>query len=328
MFTKKWVINYEFVERPPSFTGNNLAAAGVYKFKEKLISSGMWQVVSSSNGTSFAASDLWSSYEDVTFGSDGSNHSWILLEQVGSSDSCQIILDANSSRNLNILISLSSSYSGGSVSTKPTAGDGTSSLTIQRFSLEFFNSGSKIISWTSMDKTAYRFAVIVYGAVVCYFSWEKLINQNAEIDYPYVSFCFGNDTNLNAFNASVLNTSNFSLNGTRTIISFSEGLPVAKTYPSGQGFVTRTSFQRYNDSSNSTRGEINYTYETSRPQFKRIYCHSQIQASWGILGEVVDCFFWRNMLTNGRVFRVSDDLMIGVGPLVLPWNSSLPRRFS
>jgi hypothetical protein len=92
-------------------------------------SSSPWTVVRSSNGTTVAASDLWTSVSAMVNTYDGSAHSWIVLEQTGvTGGPFQLCIDLNYSGmyQMSWVYSPTAGFTvGGTTTARPTASDQT-----------------------------------------------------------------------------------------------------------------------------------------------------------------------------------------------------------
>lgn len=90
----------------------------------KGFASNPWVVVSSSNSSSAGVGDNWTTFANVVFNSG--NHSWIVLQQDGIATGFQLLIDNNSAAigyPSNFYVSPSAGFTGGNISTRPTATD-------------------------------------------------------------------------------------------------------------------------------------------------------------------------------------------------------------
>lgn len=105
----------------------------MYKLKTSLtgFSTSPWTVVSSSDGSTYGASDKWTSSSTLVWNSSGNAHSWIVLQQTGINGSgttqiCIDLLSSNASNTYLFSINFSPNagfVTGGTLTARPTATD-------------------------------------------------------------------------------------------------------------------------------------------------------------------------------------------------------------
>jgi hypothetical protein len=95
--------------------------------KNQMISSGGWVVVSSSDGVSSGSIDYWVDDTDIVIASEGTAHSWIVLQNNNVKTGFQICINMNVSETYgrygSVHMSPSIGFSGGSTANMPTASD-------------------------------------------------------------------------------------------------------------------------------------------------------------------------------------------------------------
>ena len=179
------------------------AAKLLYSIKAALVgfTSNPWTVVSSSNASSYGASDLWLSENNITFTNTAANHSWIVLKQTGMASNYQICLDCYFNNTpvgifVTIMVSPSAGFTGGGLAARPTATDefpidGTIGTTTPSSPYLFgqptsgaFASVSHVMMTEAGDATR---IVCCYNAVsTCYIFFEKIRSPITGVTTPFI----------------------------------------------------------------------------------------------------------------------------------------------
>jgi hypothetical protein len=92
--------------------------------KNQMIFAG-WEFVSSSDSISSGATDYWADETDIVIASEGTEHSWVVLQNSCVKTGFQICIniDQGLSNTASFFMSPSIGFSGGSIRNRPTAGD-------------------------------------------------------------------------------------------------------------------------------------------------------------------------------------------------------------
>lgn len=118
-FDKTWLVKELFIDSGGSLTNNKLSILGI---KNLMVEAG-WSVVSSSNATIADSNDNWNSVSDITWATG--NHSWVVLKNTAIASNFQICIDLATSLSAYLwcFVSYNSGFSGGTISSRPTASD-------------------------------------------------------------------------------------------------------------------------------------------------------------------------------------------------------------
>lgn len=113
-----------------NINGGTSGATAMLALKNALIGFGSsaWTVVSSSNSSTAGNTDKWVTSGNIVFALAGNAHSWMVLKQTGILSNFQVCLDCliisgGSQDVVNIFISPSSGFTGGTTAARPTATD-------------------------------------------------------------------------------------------------------------------------------------------------------------------------------------------------------------
>lgn len=154
-----------------------------------------WTVEKSSNGTTTASSDLWSTIADVVHSSGA--HSWIVLKQTGMcSGNFQICWDFNSPTTYigTFVVSANAGFTGGTTSGRPTATD--EQIVVSSNAL-FGVSSDVSTRWSVMqtsDGTSTRILVAHSGAIKTTILIETPGNAVSNWTNPYAVLYLGYNT--------------------------------------------------------------------------------------------------------------------------------------
>jgi len=126
-----------------------------------------WSIVSSSNGTTADASDNWTTIADIVHNTAGNAHSWIVLEApVGD---VQICLNTGWNNTIperiEVVVSLSGAFTGGSTTNRPTASDEVIASTSTTNILPTTTFNSTVHCSISDDGEQTRLFVMISGVV-------------------------------------------------------------------------------------------------------------------------------------------------------------------
>jgi hypothetical protein len=149
-----------------------------------------WTVTRSSNGTSvnLAGGDLWAADSDLVSNAAGSNHSWIVLRN--SVLGVELCFDmSNSAISITIVFSWSAGFTGGTVTTRPTA---TDERVLISNSSWITNNNDIALRWSvqhSTDGLATRIWVAGAATAQAHMVIERPANPSTGWSNPCVVFC-------------------------------------------------------------------------------------------------------------------------------------------
>jgi len=156
--------------------------------KDTLINfaSSPWTVVSSSDGVTSGASDLWIDAGDLVH--HGTTRSWIVLEQVGmGGGNFQICIDFNSSTAHfgTVVISANAGFTGGSTTARPTATDEYVLLSVAQMVNLSSDVGIRLSIMQSSDGQCTRILMAHTGAVRLTVCLETPHETSTGWNYPH-----------------------------------------------------------------------------------------------------------------------------------------------
>ena len=280
-----------------------------------------WAVVGSATtaASGMDAVDRWSAYTDLTWNTSGGTHSWIVLKQTGLSSNFQLLFDlvsagSNQYWKMNVYVSPSAGFTGGTTSARPTATDevrirdgGTDNWMA---SFQGAAPVTKTHIMQSTDGEITRWLVCKGGFVVSHFSIEKAADAVAGWTYPIV--------------VTPIATGSFSEDHTT--------FAYLNDFAAGYGFVGQNAFRAYWTSEfivDKTIGE----------QFNAVA--NQLSSEWPISpvgiasmtsglrgrhGRLRDIYFGTTFNENGTTFPAGGTREFALfGDTIVPWNGSTPQ---
>ena len=194
------VKSYQPAINPPiiaSGTPLTDARALLWAFVHSLLTFGSvpWTCLGSSDGTTAAIDGVnrWVAPSNLVWAASGTAHSWIILKQTGVGANFQVLISCsnNSFYFLNVTMSPSAGYTGGSTTLDPTATDSVPILTNQSWGCDSGTSATyKLQVMQSTDGAVTRGLICRYGGntvggVVCGFvSFELPENPVTGWNFP------------------------------------------------------------------------------------------------------------------------------------------------
>ena len=158
--------------------------------KDDLITAGFTHVASCDASSTSTETDLWDSDSDLTWAAGSSAHSWIVLANSNIVSDLQICIDLNfaSTISIKVLASMSSGFTGGSTTVRPTA---TDEIIISKDQSSYYwgasvNPASQSTQYNIFYCSDSIRVYFAYGGTTAYGYWcfDKLLGAPTWIDYP------------------------------------------------------------------------------------------------------------------------------------------------
>lgn len=296
----------------PQGSMTQTAAAVMFKLKNSLCTFGSnpWTVVKSSNSSTAGTSDLWTSSAAITFADAGSAHSWIVLQQAGvTGGPLQILIDCNLhiASSITLRASPSAGFTGGSITTAPTATDQQLLNDANNLFLWTINSNSQTILHVIQSTTgkSTRILVMSGGAVQSCWLFEELVDSLLTTK-AVVSW-----TSINGSQATA-----FTLSGYYANAAFQGkfGANLLTAYVGTEGYNSTTVVQA------NSNGISNIT---SAYPIAALSAHSQTASCQGRLGRFSDLYFGSPSVPTGSTYPAGGSATFAqFNPFVLPWNGT------
>ena len=293
------------------------AAAVMFKLKNSLCTFGSnpWTVVKSSDHSTAGTSDLWTSSAAITWANAGSAHSWIVLQQAGvTGGPLQILIDCDlhtaglgSAARITLSASSSAGFTGGSITTAPTATDQQTLNGATSDTLWTINSNSQTILHVIQSTTgkSTRILVMSGGAVQSCWLFEELVDSLLTTK-AVVSW-----TSTNGSGAAA-----FTLSGYYANAAFQGkfGANLLTAYVGTEAYNSTTVVQA------NSNGISNIT---SAYPIAALSAHSQTASCQGRLGRFSDLYFGSPSVPTGSTYPAGGSATFAqFNPFVLPWNGT------
>ena len=284
----------------------------VRAIKAKILAGGKWAVKRSSNASSVANSDLWSTDASVKCGAAGSAHSWIVFQRTDITFELLIDVAHNAVYDRgNVLISRAG-FTGGTITNRPTATDENYVLGSATVLGIWHNAGTGTFSvvlhnFYSADGQVQRIVAVKANVTVMFVDLSTLKNPPTGLASPFVVGWIGQSPTFALLNDTSNGGRYFGMHGALGFSAFiaTEGYTVSGTaYPVGQ----RQTVQNEMSSawSMTLAAVVGYT-----PSVK------------GRHGALYDLWFGEVNKTNCTTYPADHSRQfIQFGHLILPWNSS------
>lgn len=279
----------------------------VFRIKQSLIGFGSspWTVVKSSNSSTTGASDLWVTAANL-ISVNGSPHSWIVLQQAGTTGGpTQICIDLNSNQyyNFSLILSPAAGFTltAGTTSARPTASDES-----VVFNSGQFTSSSPIstVVHAMMSTTGENTRVFIFnaGALGGSFMIENLVDSTI---------------------------------ANRAVATAKSGPMAVATYFNAAAWSGRfgslvctmfTGTEAYNAATVAAANAGAISNITNAYPITPLSAHSETVLCKGRLGRFSDLWFGSTGVATGSTYPTSpnDKEFIHINPFVLPWNGSIP----
>lgn len=280
------------------------------RIKTAMISfaSNAWTVVMSSDGTNADSTDRWTADNKLVWGTG--NHSWIVLKQAGISTNFQILIDLSSASldTCTIKMSVNAGFTGGSISTAPTATDSVTIVSAAAWTqLGTAGTGDFALHvMQSSDGECTR--VFIYQTNVCttYATFCKAKNPVSGWTYPGYAGWITSGTN--ACSVSTLVASGAT--GMRGYVTASMTL-----------FMT---CEGYNSSTVAQQQTAVNDLDSNWPILP-LGVASNTASHRGRHGQVFDLWLGSTATADGDTYpNDSTRTFVTFGDLVVPWNGTVP----
>ena len=290
----------------------------LFAIKEGLVGSGEvtapWAVISSSDSSTADASDNWSAYTDLVWAATTSAHSWIVLEDPTGDH--QICIDCNSAsstpRLMRIVWSPSGSFSGGSTTARPTAGDEVDVVSLANWMNTYTGTfTSKVHVQVSDDGEASIVTVFVGGVCVLLWIMAELSNTSAGIsDATFVHFSHGGSTSTQQARIAQLDDTNNSHMD-------DGGTPIDPRF-GGEGYFVATNFTLF------AQGQGTVNADSSDWPIGNVSLWSDVGGSEGKKGNIPDVFWGVDVNNEGDQFPDAGTFyqFTQIGDLIVAWDST------
>ncbi len=322
--TKTWQFNVNFTQ---SDTALARAQQSMHQIKEALIgfSTLPWTVVYSSDsavaGSAGDGVDRWDASTDVVWAAG--NHSWMVLKQASVSSNFQVCWDMGADiSNIELVISPSAGFTGGSISARPTATDeqiivsdsawgrGSSAVSTDQIPLHCMMSDDGEVTRIIFNRS---------GDVSGYISFEKPINPVSGWTLPwFVAFSCENNTTPNESMTYAKMRDDLASSVDTVFIKSVMPNPTERLTQmrmSSDGFgtsATGTAFTGSND--------ISAEYEMNPAS---ICC--TIRPNRGVHGQIADIWFVSTDPSTGDTFPDDSSEQFAVfDNMAVPWNGTTP----
>ena len=280
----------------------------MYKIKASLVgfASSPWTVVRSSNGVVADASDNWASAADVIWVT-GSNRSWIVLQQsgLGSTQICISCSPYGSTNSdfLNLAISPSAGFTGGSITARPTATD--ERVILSDMSWITFNSAVNTVLHVMMSSTGEQTRILIFAGSTVRAQWfiEKLADSS--LTYPVGIIVQAAGYTLAQF---LSNPYWFGKHGAVDFTAFT----ATESY--GAGYVVNVN--------SGAVSNISGGYPMTP-----LSLHSETPSAKGRAGRLVDMWAGSSSIATGSTYPVlpaDTKEFFQFNQFVFPWNGSTP----
>ena len=284
-----------------------------------------WTVISSSNGSTSGASDLWVDIDDIDFStSDSSAHSWIVLQNTGIDTAFQLLINCvhgsatDRGDTIDMYVSRTG-FTGGSTTARPTGTEEITLINDGQWGSGSINGGARAFRYHCMKSTDGEMTIIVIhhnGSPTGFWlfgrpkspisAWTDdyiatALGQNNGGEAPDINDYYDNDTFLRTYRTE------------RSAVT-AEDAGMTRLYMSGRTFAGNHAVEAHTVA-NDVTGE-NPIYP--------IGLLSNDSAFRGYMGRIYDLHWGLAALAEGDTYPSGGTrTFVQFGDMVFPWDGSV-----
>jgi hypothetical protein len=265
-----------------------------------------WTVVRSSNGTTVAESDLWTTIGDMVTNYDGSDHSWIVLQQTGVPGGpfqlC-IDLDYYAMYQTSWIYSPNAGFIGGTTTNRPTATDQTVLVNIGNWTNDSGISSKRLHVMMSADGQCTRIFTFTGGVITFSLFMETLADTSVGLSSKTVCTLSFSYTSIDFFNNAYWN-GRF---GTTNYVAFT----ATESYKNGPIPIGNS----------GTTSDFTGAYPITP-----LSAYSETEDCHGRVGRFVDFYMGASGTPNGSTYPLTpnDKEFVQFSQFIMPWNGTVP----